>query len=172
VHQALLLRAWSDDVVFFEHTLELTAQDRERLEARGLRIVEGEVKHLVVDGDRLHGIELTDGHTVPRAAAFLFPSMVPRDELLTHLGCAKDDSGWVATDRTGHTSIAGVWPPVTSSTHAPRSSPPPAWGPPPPSPSTPTYWTKTSTTPSNSAAPRPPPRPQCGVRKRPTFDGW
>lgn len=35
--------------------------------------------------------------------------MVPRDELLTHLGCAKDDNGWVATDRTGRTSIAGVW---------------------------------------------------------------
>ncbi|MEV0236561.1 hypothetical protein [Nonomuraea sp. NPDC050786] len=59
VHQALLLRAWSDDVVFFPHTLELTAQDRERLEARG-----------------------------------------PRDELLTHLGCAEDGNGWVATDRT------------------------------------------------------------------------
>ncbi|MEV5746722.1 NAD(P)/FAD-dependent oxidoreductase [Actinoallomurus sp. NPDC052308] len=109
VHQALLLRTWSDDVVFFAHTLELTAQDRERLEARGLRIVEGEVKRLVVDDDRLRGIELTDGRAVPRAAAFLFPRMVPRDELLTHLGCAKDDSGWVATDRTGRTSVAGVW---------------------------------------------------------------
>lgn len=28
-----------------------------------------------------------------------------RDELLTHLGCAKDDSGWVATGRTGRTSF-------------------------------------------------------------------
>jgi thioredoxin reductase len=109
VHQALLLRAWSDDVVFFAHTLELTAQERERLEARGLRIVEGEVKHLVIDGDRLRGIELTDGRAVPRAAAFLFPRMVPRDALLTHLGCARDDNGWVAVDRTGRTSIAGVW---------------------------------------------------------------
>ncbi|MFC4115697.1 NAD(P)/FAD-dependent oxidoreductase [Nonomuraea zeae] len=109
VHQALLLRGWSDDVVFFPHTLELTALDRERLQARGLRTVEGEVKQLVIDGDRLRGIELTDGHTVPRAAAFLFPRMVPRDELLTDLGCAKDDSGWVVTDRSGRTSITGVW---------------------------------------------------------------
>ncbi|OUC98104.1 NAD(P)/FAD-dependent oxidoreductase [Streptosporangium minutum] len=109
VHQALLLRAWSDDVAFFPHALELTAQDRERLEARGLRVVEGEIKRLVVDGDRLHGIELADGRAVPRAAAFLFPRMVPRDELLTHLGCDKDDNGWVATDRTGRTGVAGVW---------------------------------------------------------------
>ncbi|WP_067474985.1 NAD(P)/FAD-dependent oxidoreductase [Actinomadura hibisca] len=109
VHQALLLRGWSDDVVFFAHTLALTAQDRERLEARGLRIVEGEVKQLVADDDRLRGVELADGRVVPRAAAFLFPRMVARDELLTGLGCARDDGGWVTTDRTGRTSVAGVW---------------------------------------------------------------
>ncbi|MFG3697764.1 NAD(P)/FAD-dependent oxidoreductase [Micromonospora sp. NPDC047620] len=109
VHQALLVRQWSDDVVFFPHTLDVTPQDRERLEARGLRMVEGEIKQLVVDGDRLHGIETTDGLVVPRAAAFVFPRMVPRDELLTRLGCAKDDDGRVATDRTGRTSVPGVW---------------------------------------------------------------
>lgn len=109
VHQALLLRAWSDDVVFLPHTLEPTAQDRDRLEARGLRIVEGRVKRLVIEDDQLRGIELTDGRAVPRAAAFLFPRVVPRDELLTGLGCAKDDNGWVATDRTGRTSVIGVW---------------------------------------------------------------
>lgn len=70
VHQALLLRAWSDDVVFFPHTAELTAQDRERLEARGLRIIEGEIRHLVIDGDRPQGIELTDGRHIPRASVW------------------------------------------------------------------------------------------------------
>ncbi|MEO3875878.1 NAD(P)/FAD-dependent oxidoreductase [Nonomuraea sp. B12E4] len=109
VHQALLLRDWSDDVAFFPHTLDLTAQDRERLEARGLRIVEGEIERLVIDGDRLRGIELAGGHVVPRAAAFVFPRMVPRDDLLTGLGCARDDNGWVTTDRTGRTSVPGVW---------------------------------------------------------------
>jgi hypothetical protein len=39
----------------------------------------------------------------------IMPTVVPRDELLTHMCCAKDDGGWVATDRTGRTSIAGVW---------------------------------------------------------------
>ncbi|TDD39023.1 NAD(P)/FAD-dependent oxidoreductase [Actinomadura sp. KC06] len=109
VHQALLLRGWSDDVVFFPHTLELTAEDRERLDARGLRIIEGEVKQLVIADDRLRGVELADGRTVPRAAVFLSPRMVPQDEFLTQLGCAKDDNGWVITDRTGRTSVDGVW---------------------------------------------------------------
>ncbi|MEV6119827.1 NAD(P)/FAD-dependent oxidoreductase [Streptomyces sp. NPDC052077] len=109
VHQALLLRQWSDDVVLFPHTLDLTAQDRERLAARGLRLAEGEVTRLVVDGDRLRGVELRDGRVVPRTAAFVFPRPVPHDDLLTGLGCARGDDGWVATDRTGRTGVAGVW---------------------------------------------------------------
>ncbi|WP_433144902.1 NAD(P)/FAD-dependent oxidoreductase [Actinomadura nitritigenes] len=108
VHQALLLRGWSDDVAFFAHTLGLAAEDRERLEARGLRIVEGRIEHLVADGDGLRGVALADGRVIPRAAAFLFPRMVPNDALLTRLGCEKD-GGWVVTDRTGRTSVAGVW---------------------------------------------------------------
>jgi thioredoxin reductase len=109
VHQALLLRQWSDDVVFFSHTLRLTDDDRERLEARGLRIVDGRVTQVAVDGDRVRGVELADGGVVPRAAVFVFPRMVPQDDLLTGLGCATDDSGWVVTDRTGRTSVPGVW---------------------------------------------------------------
>ncbi|MFF8717618.1 NAD(P)/FAD-dependent oxidoreductase [Streptomyces sp. NPDC015184] len=109
VHQALLLRQWSDDIVFLTHTLELSEQEREQLEARGLHVIEGEIKQLVVDDDRLRGIELVDGRVVPRTAAFLFPRFVPYDELLTGLGCDKDDAGWVVTDRTGRTSVAGVW---------------------------------------------------------------
>ncbi|MGH3428568.1 MAG: NAD(P)/FAD-dependent oxidoreductase [Mycobacteriales bacterium] len=109
VHQALLLRQWSDDVVFFPHILDLTAQDRERLEARGLRLVEGEIEYLVVNGGQLCGIALTGGRIVPRSAAFLFPRPIPHDELLIRLGCAKDNNGWVVTDPTGRTSVFGVW---------------------------------------------------------------
>ncbi|WP_241564110.1 NAD(P)/FAD-dependent oxidoreductase [Nonomuraea polychroma] len=109
VHQALLLRQWSDDVIFLQHTLSLTAEDRERLEGRGVRIVEGAIGHIVVEGDRVRGIELADGRAVPRAAVFLFPRMVPRDELLTRLGCAKNDTGWIVADRTGRTGVPGVW---------------------------------------------------------------
>ncbi|RBQ18905.1 thioredoxin reductase [Spongiactinospora rosea] len=109
VHQALLLRQWSEDVVFLPHTLDLAAEERERLEAFGLRIVEGEIERLVVEGDRLRGVELAGGRVLPRAAVFLFPRMVPHDGLLTGLGCAMDDKGWVIADRTGRTGMPGVW---------------------------------------------------------------
>ncbi len=37
------------------------------------------------------------------------PRFVPHDELLTNLGCKVGENGWVATDPTGATSVAGVW---------------------------------------------------------------
>ncbi|MFF8717614.1 NAD(P)/FAD-dependent oxidoreductase [Streptomyces sp. NPDC015184] len=109
VHQALLLRQWSDDIVFLTHTLELSEQEREQLEAFGVNVVEGHAVRLVVDDDRLRGIELTDGRVIPRTTAFLFPRPAPRDDLLALLDCAKDDQGWVVTDRAGRTSVPGVW---------------------------------------------------------------
>ncbi|MFE2105658.1 NAD(P)/FAD-dependent oxidoreductase [Kitasatospora sp. NPDC059463] len=109
VHQALLVRQWSADVVLLAHTLELSADDRAKLAARGVRVVEGEVERVVVTDDRLRGVELADGTAVPREAVFLFPHMVPRDALLFGPACARDPQGWVATDRTGRTSVPGVW---------------------------------------------------------------
>jgi hypothetical protein len=69
------------------HRITLSTDERERLTVRGIRIVDAEVARLVVDDDRLSGVELTDGRLVPRTAVFVGPRLVPRDELLTALGC-------------------------------------------------------------------------------------
>lgn len=80
LHQASLIRQWSPDVVFFPNRITLDAEECERLTARGIRIVDGEVARLVV-----------------------------QDELLTSLGYQVGENGWVATDATGHTSVPGAW---------------------------------------------------------------
>lgn len=107
---AQLVRQWSDDVVFFVHTHDLTAAERAQLEARGIRVVEGEVARLVVDDDRLTGVELTDGRVVARTAVFIRPGNLPHaDGLLAGLGCELDAAGFVTVDATGRTSTVGVW---------------------------------------------------------------
>ncbi|KRV48525.1 thioredoxin reductase [Wenjunlia vitaminophila] len=119
VHQALLLRQWSADVVYFPHHQGPTDEDRERLAAHGVRVIDGAVRRLVVTGDRLHGVELAEGRVVPRTAVFLGPRMVPNDDLLTALGCARDEDGWVTTDATGRTTAFGVW--VAGNVATPRA---------------------------------------------------
>ncbi|MEZ5177635.1 MAG: NAD(P)/FAD-dependent oxidoreductase [Acidimicrobiales bacterium] len=110
VDHALLLRQWSDDVVFLAHTYELAAEEREQLAACSVPVVEGHVARLVVEGDRLAGVELEDGRTVRRTAVFVRPRIVPHaDGLLAGLGCDVEPSGFVATDRMGATSVPGVW---------------------------------------------------------------
>lgn len=109
VSHALLLRQWSDDVVFFSHGSSPTDVEREQLAARSIRVVEGPVRRLVVEDDRLTGVELEDGHVVRRSAVFVRPGLVPNGALLSALGCAVNEQGWVVTNSTGLTSVPGVW---------------------------------------------------------------
>lgn len=110
VEHALLVRQWSRDVTFFAHTYDLTDTERGQLDARGIPVVSGEVARLVVDDDRLTGIELVDGRIVARTAVFVRPGIHPHpDGLLAGLGCRDDDAGFVITDGSGRTSNIGVW---------------------------------------------------------------
>ena len=109
VQHALVVRQWSDQVVFFTHTGTLTADEREQLVARAIGIVDGPVARLVVEDDRLHGVELADGRVVRRDAVFVRPTLAPNSDLLTGLGCANHDNGWVVADPTGRTTVPGVW---------------------------------------------------------------
>ncbi len=109
VLKALLVRNWSPDVVLFAGPEPV---EDERLAARGIEVVAGEVTRVVssadADGDRLTGVEV-DGRVVARSAVFVNPDFVPTDDLLTGLGCEVDENGWVRTDAAGRTSVPGVW---------------------------------------------------------------
>lgn len=110
VQHAQLVRQWSDDVVFFTHTYDLTSAEGVQLEARGVRVVSGEVARLVVEADRLTGVELIDGRVIARTAVFVRPGNLPHaDGLLTGLGCEVNQAGFVSVDATGRTSAFGVW---------------------------------------------------------------
>jgi thioredoxin reductase len=109
VRYAQIVRQWTHDLVYFTPPGQLTAAERAGLVARAVGIVEGTVESLVIDDDRLRGVCLADGSTVPRDALFVPPRFVPRSRLLADLGCATTDDGWVATDTTGGTSVPGVW---------------------------------------------------------------
>ncbi|RJL27251.1 NAD(P)/FAD-dependent oxidoreductase [Bailinhaonella thermotolerans] len=115
VHQALLFRQLSDDVVFFAHTAAgLPAEDAERLAARGIPVIEGEVTALEVAGDRLTGVRLSDGRVIPRQAVAAGARMRPRAGFLAGIGLspAEHPSGageHIPADAAGRTAVPGVW---------------------------------------------------------------
>jgi thioredoxin reductase len=109
IAHAHLVRQWSDNVVFFNDGGSLTADQREQFAARAIGVVDAPVARLVVEDDRLTGVELVDGRIVPRRAVFVRPGFVPHDNALEALGCAMDDDGWATVDSVGRTSVPGVW---------------------------------------------------------------
>ena len=110
VLHAQLIRQWSDDVVLFEHTLELTITERRDLAARGIRVVPGLVTGVAVEDDELRGVRLADGSVEPRAALFIRPvNVLHPDGLAASLGCEFTSEGFVRVDATGRTSVPGVW---------------------------------------------------------------
>lgn len=115
VHQALLFRQWSADVMFFSHTMPPpTAEEAEQLAARGISVVAGEVASLEIVQDRLAGVRLSDGTAVAREALAVASRMVARAGFLAPLGLrpAEHPSGageHIPADATGRTEVPGVW---------------------------------------------------------------
>jgi thioredoxin reductase len=98
----------------------LSELERSELVARAIGVVEGTVEQLVIDDDRLRGVQMSDGRVVPRDALFVPPRFVPNNALVLGLGCDVDDEGWVVADATGRTSVDGVWVAGNWPTRGPR----------------------------------------------------
>jgi thioredoxin reductase len=109
VVKALMLREWAPDTVLFPGDYRPTADEAARLAARGVAVEQGKVTRLVVEDGRLTGVDLADGRVVARSSVFVNPVFVPKDTLLTGLGCERGDDGWVRVDAAGRTTVPGVW---------------------------------------------------------------
>jgi len=107
---AQVVRQWTHDLVYLTPPGILTDPERTQLLARGIGIIEGTIEHLVIDdADQLRGVQMHDGAVIPRDALFVPPRFVPNNNLLVGLGCDVDTDAWVAVDKTGRTSVSGVW---------------------------------------------------------------
>ncbi|WP_051476738.1 NAD(P)/FAD-dependent oxidoreductase [Arthrobacter sp. Br18] len=110
LQQAVLLRQWSAKVTLFTHTLgAVPPEDSLTLSARGVRLVDGEVRRLVPGAAGLDFVELADGTAVDCAALFCEPLADVDSPLISALGCEFREDGCVATDDPGRTSADRVW---------------------------------------------------------------
>lgn len=115
VHQALLFRQWSDDVVLLQHTApEPAPEQAEQLTALGIRVVPGVVAEVLSADGRLTGVRLESGEVVARSALTVMPRFVARLDGLDGLGltAVPHEMGvgeHVASDLMGASSVPGVW---------------------------------------------------------------
>lgn len=113
LHQAQLVRQWSDDLVVFTAGLgALSSYEADRLRARGVRLVDEPVVEVLGDGDRLTGVRTADGAVTELDAIFTAGTLVPHDDFLAHLGLDRTDTpmgSFLAVDPTGRTSNDRIW---------------------------------------------------------------
>ncbi|NLU82000.1 NAD(P)/FAD-dependent oxidoreductase [Rhodococcus sp. HNM0569] len=116
VHQALLLRQWSEDVTLFIHSGDDPDEvSAERLAARGVDVVAGPVERLEQAGDAVTGVVLASGERYPAESVFVGAMLraEPNDAVLTALGAETRGTPFgpfVKVDSmTFATSVPGVY---------------------------------------------------------------
>lgn len=112
-HQVLLFRQLTPHVTLFQHTApEPDDATWEQLSALGVRVVEGEVERLDVDGRAVRSVVLADGTSFPVDAVVVGPRLVARGELFEQLGGTLEEhlaGRFVPADPRGATAVPGVW---------------------------------------------------------------
>ncbi len=114
LHQAELIRQWSDRLVFFTTAGgELDPQVVARLRSRGIELIDTPVAEILSEGGRLTGVRLADGGHVELDAVFTAPMPRPHDEFLSGLGLERTETpmgSFIAADPVGgKTSHPRVW---------------------------------------------------------------
>jgi thioredoxin reductase len=118
VHQALLFRQLTAQVTVLIHAaLELTPEQQEQFGALGITVIEGPVTSVEADDGGLTGVQLADGTRVSLDALIIAPRMTANAELLAPLGLIPIEvrmneqimGTQIEADRSGATSVAGVW---------------------------------------------------------------
>ncbi|MGI3786380.1 MAG: FAD-dependent oxidoreductase [Janthinobacterium lividum] len=117
-HQALMFRQLSGDVTVLTHTgPALGDEDRERLEARGIRLVPGEVVEVLTTDDALSGVRLASGTVVGLQNLAIAAPAVAHSTLLSDLGVEVADftvgdqvlGAYAVAEPTGVTSVPGLY---------------------------------------------------------------
>ena len=111
LHQAQLIRQWSEDVVLFAAPGLLDDTMTARLRSRDVRIV-GPAAEVLGEGTGITGVRTADGHVV--AVDALFSASVPRphDDFLVGLALDRVDTpvgSFLAVDAVGRTSSPRIW---------------------------------------------------------------
>ena len=114
VHQALLFRQLSDDVVYLADGRDPDETARARFDALGVAVIDGRIDAVETQDDRISGVRLDDGRLIAREVLAVGSRMEARTTGLESLGLRTVElPGGMGTsiqaDEFGRTGVPGVW---------------------------------------------------------------
>lgn len=101
---------WSRDLVICTNGSELlSAEQRQRLSAEGVRVVTAPIASFSGRDGKLERVNFADGTYVERSGGFVEPEQVPSVQFEQALGYRTSENGGIATDAMGKTTAPGVF---------------------------------------------------------------
>lgn len=112
VHKAFLFRQWTSKVLLFAGDHQLSDEERIKLRALDIPVVNGAISRLEIDDDQLTGVRLDDEQVVAVDAVVVATPMVARVGPFTGIGLEPTlhpAGSYIETDTFGQTSVPGIW---------------------------------------------------------------
>ena len=112
IKQALTFHQWSDDVTFLANGRTVDAEDRLRLRAVGISIVDDALAEAIIDSEGIRSMRLEDGSEIECDALGVSPSSDAHLDMLEDLGVHWEThplGRFIETDAAGRTAVHGVW---------------------------------------------------------------
>lgn len=105
---ATLLTKWADSITLYSNGMDLSPEQRERLQRCGVALNVDDVVQVSPANDDDYAVEITTiTGPIRYEACFTGPEFIPNDALLRGAGCTVAD-GWVQVEG-GKTSEPGLW---------------------------------------------------------------
>ena len=110
VHEAVRVQRFSDEMTLYTNgDFAMTADQRDLLEARGVRVRKERLIRLEGPGTSLERLVFTDGSTAACQALFVRAPTRQRSDLAARLGCRLLDDGAVEVNEFGQTTRPGAY---------------------------------------------------------------
>ncbi len=108
--RARLIARWTDDLTVFTDGADVvdTVEEAE-LAASGIVVERRRIADLDGDRGQISGIRLTDGMHIAISGGFVRPHWEPALDFLIGLDVHRDSDGHLLVDRSGRTTIAGLY---------------------------------------------------------------
>ncbi|RXZ78546.1 NAD(P)/FAD-dependent oxidoreductase [Paenibacillaceae bacterium] len=109
-HKVKLFLNWSQDLVVCTNGRDiLTAEQRQQLASRGVRVVDTPVAAFSGLDGLLERVIFTDGTHIERSGGFITPTLLPHARFDEALGYETAEDGGIVTDVMGRSTAAGVY---------------------------------------------------------------
>lgn len=110
MHFAPVISGWTDRFTICTNGPDgLTEDQRQELRRHNVPLFDAPIRRIDSSDGIVRGVMLEDGTTVPCRGIFFKPELVPGSDLPRAIGCEMTETGAVAVDEFGKTSVAGVY---------------------------------------------------------------